>query len=483
MTIVLTFIFNAGLNLVVGLAVAGVLGPVEYGRFAVASMLAIVLGTALFEWLRLSATRYIAEPGSRHTRVASLEAGYVAIAVLLIGAALAAPAAGLGPGVIEIPIALVALVATLNARFEMRGAEARALFMDRVYLRIVIAKNVLALVLMIGAAALLGSADWVLVMLGVSTAVACLFVRDPPGETRLSLSRARGADLMLFARYGFPIVGANLVYQVILLVNRSVGAHELGLADAGRLALATDLTIRLLLSIGAALDAFLFQLAVRRRTEEGEEAGRRQLADNMLVVAGVLVFLGVGYAMAMPAIEALFVPEPYHGSFGTIGTILIPGVIAFCFVQFGLNPIFQLAGRTTALLWTALAALALDLALLHLLVPFLGLPGIAIAHGAALVAGGLAAFVPALRMRPLWPARREILAVVLAGAAMALAMWPLRALPSPWLALAAAGGAGTLAYAAVLVGLDVLGLRRRLGGILRPGVGAPPAASPRPELP
>jgi O-antigen/teichoic acid export membrane protein len=455
--IVLTFILNAGLNLVIGLAVAGVLGPAEYGRFALAAMLAIVLGTALFEWLRLSTTRFIADGGEALR--ASLEAGYLVLGLALLALAGLAPLAGLDPGVTGAPLAVVALAAVATARFEFRAAEARALFQDGAYLRLVGLKNGFSLALMLGAAALMASATWVLAMLALSAALACLLVRAAPGRPILAVTAARRADLALFARYGLPIVGANLVYQVIVLVNRGVGAGELGLAEAGRLSLATDLTIRLLLSVGAALDAYLFQRAVRRREEAGEAAGHRQVADNMIVVAAVLAFLGVAYAAAMPALEALFVPASFRGSFGALALILLPGVLAFCFVQFGLNPVLQLAGRTTALLWAALAALAAHLALVALLVGPYGLTGLALAHAGALVAGALAALVPAIRAARCWPSARDAIAVLVAAGLAGAAMWPFRDLASPWLALVGAGAAGVLAFAAVLVAFDVLGLR------------------------
>ena len=84
-----TFILNAGLNFVLGLALAAVLGPAEYGRFAVASMVAVVLGTACFDWLRLSATRFYTDasrtrdPALRST----LEAGWWGAASAILASA------------------------------------------------------------------------------------------------------------------------------------------------------------------------------------------------------------------------------------------------------------------------------------------------------------------------------------------------------------------------------------------------------------
>lgn len=469
MGIVLTFVINAGLNLVLGLAVAGVLGPAEYGRFALASMLAIVLCTALFDWLRLSTTRFAGEADAGESLRASLFTGYCTVAFAVFGFALLAD--GIGFGLAGVPVILVAAAAVANALFEFRAADARAQFQDKAYLRLVIAKNVLALVLMVAAAWLMADAVWVIGMLALSAAIAVFAGGGMSKPGKALVAMARRADLTGFARYGLPIVGANLVYQVIVLANRGLGADAFGLAEAGKLSLATDLTIRLFLSAGAALDAYLFQLAVRRRSEGGQEAGDRQIAANMLIVAAVLGFCGACFVVGLPSVQAIVIPEQYRDSFAALGTVLVPGVIAFCFMQFGLNPIFQLHGRTGIVIWTALAALVLDLALVWLMPRSLGITGIVWAHSCALVAGGIAALLPALRVRGCWPAWRDWLAVAVATLAAGLAMWPMRGLGSPWAVLSAAGLTGSLVFVGGLAAFDVLSLRvwlRKLLGRLGP---------------
>src|SRR5215203_5371216 len=95
MTIIAAFLVNAGLNFALGLLVARFLGPDEFGRYAVAMAVAVVINTAFFEWLRLSTTRFYSderhagEPGLR----ATIELGYAAVSLALcaiVGAAWAA---------------------------------------------------------------------------------------------------------------------------------------------------------------------------------------------------------------------------------------------------------------------------------------------------------------------------------------------------------------------------------------------------------
>ena len=61
MIFTLTFLLNAGLNFALGLAVAGLLGPEEFGRYALAAAVAMLVNTLLFYWLWFSAARFYSE--------------------------------------------------------------------------------------------------------------------------------------------------------------------------------------------------------------------------------------------------------------------------------------------------------------------------------------------------------------------------------------------------------------------------------------
>ena len=69
MKIIAAFLVNAGLNFALGLLVARFLGPEEFGRYAVAMAVAVVINTAFFEWLRLSTTRFYSEERQASERV------------------------------------------------------------------------------------------------------------------------------------------------------------------------------------------------------------------------------------------------------------------------------------------------------------------------------------------------------------------------------------------------------------------------------
>ncbi|KAA2244309.1 lipopolysaccharide biosynthesis protein [Salinarimonas soli] len=473
MGIVLTFVVNAGLNFALGLLVAMVLGPEAYGRFSVALTIALVINTAGFEWLRLGVTRFYSarsraeDPSLR----ATLNLGYAAVSLSLAALTIAALALGVDVGLPAALLAGAALTGFANGLFEYQAALARARFLDAVYARLVAVKNGLAVCAMVGGAWLTRDPVWVIAGAALSAAAAVVPVwralRDP--DARLAL--ADPARLRVLAAYGAPVVAANVAFQMALLATRGASASAHGFAEAGRLALATDIGLRLVATLGAALDVWLFQLAVRADERDGRAAAERQIMRNAVLVFTALCPLAAGYLALMPAFEALLVGDGFRGAYGSYSWILMPGLLAYGLVQFALNPVFQITRRTGAALTTALVALVVTGALL------LGLPArldpwvLAAAHAAGLVAAFLVGLWLAARLTSARPAWRDLAAVVGASGLMTAAVWPLRGIGPAPVSLALGTGVGAAIYAVLILACDVGGLR----GLLLSRVRARPA--------
>ena len=84
------FVSNALFNFLVALLVARFLGPAEYGRFAIAWAAAVLINTAGFDWIRLSAVRFYSQRvrEERPAVRATLEACFAALAFAVALAAL-----------------------------------------------------------------------------------------------------------------------------------------------------------------------------------------------------------------------------------------------------------------------------------------------------------------------------------------------------------------------------------------------------------
>ncbi len=242
---------------------------------------------------------------------------------------------------------------------------------------------------------------------------------------------------------------ANICYQLLILANRSAVAAHLDFAAAGKLSLATDLTLRLMLAVGAALDILLFQLAVHRKAIDGVAGAQRQVARNIIGVFAVMTLLCAGYMADIPAFAALVAPEKFRADFVGLSFIMAPGVALFCLGQFCLNPIAQLEGRTTRVLGAAIVTAALDLGLLWL-APVANLRDYAAIHSFSLAAGFVLMLALTWPWRAYFPRARDLAAIAGAGLAAAAAMAPLRELQPAILALPLTAGAGTLVYGLLL---------------------------------
>jgi O-antigen/teichoic acid export membrane protein len=463
MTILLAFLVNAALNFALALLVAKFLGPDDFGRYALAMAVAIVLNTVFFEWLRLSTTRFSSgqRPADRAGIRATLELAY---ASTVLGLALAAILAALSGIELGLPtrLMLAATAAGIGmALFDYRAALARAAFLDRAYTRLILVKNIAGFALMAGGAYWLREPALVVAGAALSACAAILLVRGG-GADMTALRDAQRRHLKTFAAYAIPLVVANAVYQAIPLLNRAALAATAGFGEAGQFALASDIGLRLFMTLGSGLDLLLFQLAVRQAEAHGREAGERQIARNMAAIFALLLPLAAGFWLVLPSFEALFVPTEYRGAFAAYSNLLIPALLAFALIQYALNPVFQLERRTGPVVLAALAALVINAALVAALPRIMGPLGVAVAQLGGLAVALLLFAALALRVGGVRPPWRDLALAVVATAGMSAALLPLRAIGPPELALPAMTAAGLALYAALGYALDIAGCRALL---------------------
>jgi O-antigen/teichoic acid export membrane protein len=462
MAVIAAFVVNAVMNLALGLLIAQILGPADFGRFALGTAGAVALNTLLFEWLRLSATRFYservrqAEPWIR----GMLDRAYLATVVGLVGAALLALAGRSFVGDPALLASAAAAAAIGLGLFDYAAALARARFVGGLYLRLVLVKNALTLPLMVGTAWATADAAAVMLAGGLSQFLAALLVRRAFADPPIAHEAVRRQDsLRLFMGYGLPIVAANLVYQLMPFANRWAVAGAAGFAEAGYFSLAADIGGRIFGTLGAALDLLLFQIAVLAAETHGHEAGEEQVARNGAVVLALILPSAAGFWALAPALEAIAVPEAFRGHFVTYTLLLLPGLLALALMNFALNPIFQIRRRTLPLVAAGGIGAVVNLVAALALSGTFGPHGIAAAQSLGFIAAMLFLGTRALtgpdRLRMSW---RDPLAVVLATGAMTAAILPLRGL-SPWLALPACIVTGGLVYGALVWCFDIAGLR------------------------
>lgn len=469
MMLVAIFFLNAALSFALSLALASLLGPEGFGRFAIGLSVTLVVNTALFEWLRLSTTRFYgerargADPGVRVT----LDRAYHGMAAGLVVATGALIGLGLHGG---FPAGLLAAAAFCGLAYgfcEYRMALARARFLNGPYAALGLLRGVLGFGLAAGAAWLWRDPALVLVGAALAAALPILVVHrilaDPAAGARFDR-----ALLGRFARYALPLVAASALYQLLPLLNRTALASREGLAEAGYFALASELATRLFQNLGAALDLVLFQLAVRAEEEHGRDAASAQIARNVAIVAAIVLPAAGGLWAVWPAFEALFIPTAFQGRLDSTITLVVPALAAFALVQYALNPIFQLRHRTQPVIAAASVALVVDGAGLLLWPGLSGSSGFAALQLAAFGAGLVVLGGVAVRAGARLPWRDLGLACAASGL-MTLVLWPLRGASGAIPTLLVQVTLGIAVYGALALAFDIAGSRTvaaRLGPAL-----------------
>ena len=461
MNVLLAFLANSATNVVIGLLVAKYLGPEEYGRFAIAFSISAVVQTALFDWLRLAATRFYSVRVRDQKPVvrATLDMSFVAVVCALALATLLFAYFGPTLDFDGVLILLALLTAVVNGLFDYSTALVRARFDDHLFGRLVFVKNLLSLLLTGGGAFLFHSAG-----VALAGTIASLFgtviaarasLTDkgaPPGAAR----RETAAALIA---YSAPIVTANLLYQAIPLAARSTVADVYDFAETGQFALAFDLGMRAMLAFGSALDVLLFQIAVAAHENHGAERARRQVGRNMAVVLAFLLPACTGLFLVMPSIELLIVPAQYRGPFAHYLGLLLPGLFAMGMILFGVNPVFQIGKKTAPMVGAALVAVAAGFFLVVALPWGKDASSLALAQCGAYLAALVATLFFAARAKPIWPRARDVAFAVVATGGMVAVLSPLREMTPGISTLLLQVSLGVVVYGVLTLIFDTAGLR------------------------
>jgi O-antigen/teichoic acid export membrane protein len=464
MTVLVPFVINAGLNFVLGLLIAYFLGPAAFGLYAIGAAIVVLVNTALLDWLKLSAIRFysLTARESQPEIRATLDLLAAGITIALSGLLVAAIAVGIDFKLPAMLLAASVLGGIGAGLFDYHGAIARARFLDAVYARLIIVKNVLALALMVGGAWL--TQDPAIVLLGglLSVAVALLVVRRALADAPLSLGGARKELAWTFLRYSLPLVAGNAIYSLIPLINRSLLANADGFAEAGYFSLASDMGLRLFGTLGATLEIVLLREVIRLDELRGRLAAQKRIAGNMVVVLMIALPAAVGLWLVLPAFERLLVPASFQGRFSAYMTILIPGFVAITLFQAAFYPVFLIGKRTGIATLAAALGLAVNLALVFSPSLVDGPERFAFAQMTGFLVALAVTGLAALRALPVRPSLRDTGCVLLAVALMGVAIWPLSGRFAAPLELAAQITLGALVYGAVILTCDVVGCRTRL---------------------
>ena len=464
MTVLLPFVINAGLNFVLGLLIALFLGPAEFGRYAIGAAIIVLVNTALLDWLKLSAVRFYSLK-TRETQPeirATLDLLAAGISIAVSGLLVAAVVAGIDFKLPAMLLAAAVLGGIGAGLFDYHGAIARARFLDAAYARLIIVKNLVALVLMVGGAWL--TQDPTIVLFGglISAAAALLTVRRALADAPLSIAAARKDVAWSFFIYALPLVAGNAIYSLIPLLNRSLLANAHGYAEAGYFSLASDMGLRLFGALGATLEIVLLREVIRLDETRGRRAAQKRIAKNVLLVLMVALPVAVGLWMVLPAFDRLIVPASFQGRFVTYMAILLPGFAAITIFQAALYPVFLIGKRTAIATFAALFGLGVNIALGFGLAGSMGPTAYAVGQTAAFLCVLVITGVAALRALPVALPLRDCVLVMLAAGIMAISIWPLRGAFAAPVELVLQVAIGAAVYGFIILACDIAHCRTSL---------------------
>lgn len=436
------------------------LGPADFGRYALAFSVMTLAHVAVFSWLEAAMARFWAAqtPGaaaqghlaSLYRTAFALGAGFLVVAGLstwfwpgdpLFRIALAAGLAG---------VPARSLVKLAQERYRAAGEVGRAAGLDMAVTVGGLGLGVgFALAGWGGAAPLLG--------IGLAPLAALPFVL--PGELRRARGgRFEGSRVRGYAAYGYPIA-ASLALTVVLastdrfllaafLDEAAVGAYHAGYSIANR-----TLDV-LFLWLGSAGQPALVMALERGGLERLKVAAREQLSIFLLI--GLPAAAGVAL-VARPLAEVLIGEALRQAAAGVTPWIalsaLLYGLTAYYFGQ-----AFTLARKTRRLLAAMAIPAGLNVVLNLALVPRFGLMGAAWATVASFAIGLMATQLIGRRVMPLPIPWDSLIRCGVATAAMALVVWRLPAFGG-MAELALDAGVGGMVYAAVALTLNAAGVR------------------------
>ena len=436
------------------------LEPAEYGRYALAVATVSLVNALLFQWLRLSLVRYLPayrfNEGRLKSTLLTVTAGLLGLLGLAAAVAWALPVAREWQILVLVCWGLLAAQAT----FEQCCEYTRAKLQPRRYMGLQLTRAAVAIGLGV-AAVKLGAGWWgpvIGTVVGMGLATAWAYRRDwTDARLRIDAQALRQAR-----RYGVPLSLTIGLAMIIADSDRFLIAWFRGADAAGLYAVAMDFTTQTLTLLMMAVYMAVFPMAVRAWEARDLDAAREQMRVNlaMLLALGVPCVLGI--AVLAPNIAACFLGRQFHESAGRLMPIVAVGALLAGLKAYHFDAAFQFADRTMQQVWIVLLAAGLNVGLNLIAIPRWGLVGAGCASAVAyLVTTALTIALGRRHVRLPFPAG-DCARVLLAGAAMALALYPCRGLRGP-VALAAQVAGGAAVYGTILIGTNFLGLRQAMG--------------------
>ncbi len=381
--------------------------------------------------------------------------------VTVLGAAVILFLGGLG-GYLELtaaclPAAFAAAWFELNQRLQLADLQEAAFF------RASLSRGLITCVTVPLVAYLSRSASLTVLVFGMGFLVAVLPVHEP----RLKIYRCRfDAEVCRsLLRFGAPLSVSVGLATLLMSIDKWMLQGFSGVQAVGFFAAATFVAQVPITTLAGGIGSSAYSMAVRAVEFGSPAAVARKLAQNFVVVFGIIVPAGVGVISVSDNLAHVMVGPSYWQSVVLL-TPLLAGVAMLSGIRaFYVDTAFQLAQKTAPLIATTAFGLAVNIALDLWLIPQMAELGAAIASFAASFACLVLATVLSRRVFVLPIPYLDAFKIMSSAAIM---FWFLREihLGPGSLALVVQILAGAAVYFGGLITLKVSGVREALAGFL-----------------
>lgn len=445
----------------------------DYGRYALVLASMHLINALVFQWLKLSLTRYLPAHSADPARLKStlFTTGLVMIGIIgLIGAAVCPFVGWHWAGVIACTWVLLGGQWT----YELCSEYSRAAIRPWDYMVMQLGRAILSIavsVLLIW----LGS-KWLGAVIGLTVATTAAVVYACVRDWRDVRIRIDRELLKRLATYGVPVSMTVALTIVIFSCDRFLIAWRLGEDAAGLYSVASDFTSQTLTLLMMVISMASFPLAVRAWEHEGQAAAAEHMKTNAALLLAVGLPCVVGLTILAEGITGTLFGKRFHDA-GTLMPLFAVAAFIAGLKAFHFDAAFQFAHRTIYQVWIVLAAAVLNVVANLFVIPRWGIEGAAVTSGVTYLLTMVLTIVFGRRQFKMpfpWTAFGQVL---VACAAMSVVLMPFRAHQTlPAVTLQIAAGAAT--YAAVLIGSNFMNLRTVFAARLRRNTAAPLATVP-----
>jgi O-antigen/teichoic acid export membrane protein len=458
------YLIARGLPAIINLAAVALytrlLGPDEYGRYALIFAGAMLANAVFFQWLRMGLLRFLPACCDRKdVLLSTLAGGFLSLVVLtgIFGGfmALLWPDPRLR-GLIAMGIGFF----WLSGWFEINLELARSQLAPLRYGLISTAKAVLALgfggllaYTGFGAAGILTGQ-----MVGIALPMPWLLKRDWKGIRLRLFDRQVFRQLLL---YGLPLTGTFALTFITGSSDRFMLGWLRGADAAGLYAVGNDFATQSLQVLMMAVNLAAFPLAVRTLEQKGVEAARSQMAQNGILLLGVSLPAAAGVALLAPNISNVLFGQAYR----EVASMLIPWIVLGTFLSgirmYYFDQSFYLAKTTTLQIWVVLASALTNVAANLLLIPSFGISGAAYSNVIAFATALVLSWLMGRKLFRLPLPWLDIFKITISTIGMVVLLWPLRMSTGPF-ALAWQAALGATVYIFIILLTNVLQCRGML---------------------